>query len=294
MHSEITSNITTLKNSRGGHQEFQYSLEALSGDIPGLADWAGGLAPGIRVFLPHFNNHTLDFRLVAAQQLRMQGLIPVAHLAARKINRQRQLPDLVARYLAGGVDEFLLVGGDGPPGPECFTSVSEMLATGIFYQPGVKAVGVAGHPEAHPHQAPEIMQRALRAKLAQLSKGGTPSFIVTQFCFSAAPYLEFLDWLQREQYTVPVSLGLPGAVGTPKLFRFITQAGWLWSFNYAVTHFGRCWGLLKFSPETLLAQLTAELAQRHYDFPVHFHFYPFGALKKTLALTQTCGHFFRP
>ena len=263
---------------------FDYSFEVLPRDLSGGGAYQ--LPSGTRVFLPHFHERSLAFQLAAASELREHGLIPVPHIAARKLATRAELRGRMTEYLNNGVEEFLLLGGDGSASPNGFSTVTEMLDSGIFNNRAIKALGFAGHPEAHPHQSRDVMRQALSEKLARISAQGTASFIVTQFCFTAQPYLDFLDWRHKQAFTTPVRLGLPGAVSAAKLLQLAPQLGWQASFNFSARNFGRAWGLINFSPEILLQELKMQVAARDYVFPVDFHFYPFGALPSTLALMQ--------
>ena len=279
------------KFGRAGQISGDYSLEVGAREFSNFSTWAQALAPGTRIFLPHFARTDLSLRLAQGTRLRRQGLTPVAHLAARRLPRGPDLDDIIAQHLAAGIDEFLLLAGDGPTRPNKLNNALDLLATEILSNPGIKALGVAGHPEDHPQQPQRIMRAALRDKLSVITAQGIPGFIVTQFCFTAAPYLEFLDWLQSEGINCPVILGIPGAVRGTKLFQFAAGVGWGSSFNFACTHFSRAWGLFNFSAAKILGELLTQVPTRNYSFPVHIHFFPFGALTETIALTYEAKNF---
>lgn len=260
------------------------SVEVLLSDIRRIGEWRDYAPDGARVFVPHFRNGDTAANIRTAGKLIEEGMTPVAHIAARNVADEAELDRLVAGYAAVGVRDFLFLGGgDNPPRGE-FDNVMQMLQTNVLQRHGARRVGFAGHPEEHPEQPREAMRKALLDKLAYAAENNLDAFIATQFCFAVTPYFEFLDWLKARNISVPVRLGLAGRVNAQKLLKFAVVSGIGRSLKYLRKQFGKSVGLVNFSPEGMMAEIAGRLAVRRYNFPVHLHFYPFGAVRETLAI----------
>ena len=260
------------------------SVEVLQADIRRLGEWREYLEDGARVFVPHFRNGDTAAGIRTAGKLIDAGMTPVAHVAARNVADEDELERVVAGYAGVGVREFLFVGGGDNPPAGAFNSVLQMLQTGVLQRHRAARVGFAGHPEGHPEQTPQVMRQALLDKLEYAAAHRLDAFIATQFCFAVTPYFEFLDWLKSRNISVPVRLGLAGRVNAQKLLKFAVISGIGRSLGFFRKQFGKTVGLVNFSPEGMMAEIAGRLAVRRYDFPVHLHFYPFGAVRETLAI----------
>jgi hypothetical protein len=67
----------------------------------------------------------------------------------------------------------------------------------------MRAVGVAGHPEGHPAIDNETLDQSLRDKRNAATRAGLRLFVVTQFCFEAAPILGWLAHMTRQSALHP-------------------------------------------------------------------------------------------
>lgn len=260
------------------------SVEVLHADIRRIGEWREYLDDGARVFIPHFRKGDTAANIRTAGKLIDGGMTPVAHVAARNISDEDELERVVAGYAGVGVREFLFLGGGDNPPAGAFDNVLQMLQTGVLQRHRAARVGFAGHPEGHPEQPKQVMRQALLEKLEYAAEHQLDAFIATQFCFAVTPYFEFLDWLKSRRIAVPVRLGLAGRVNAQKLLKFAVISGIGSSLNFFRKQFGKSVGLLNFSPEGMMAEIAGRLAVRRYDFPVHLHFYPFGAVRETLAV----------
>ena len=260
------------------------SVEVIQSDMGKIDEWHTYLNADSRVFVPHFRGTKTVENVRVAAKILDHGLSPVAHISARNVVDENELERIVAGYTGVGVREFLLLGGGENPPLGKFSNALQLLQTGVLQRHKTSRVGFAGHPENHPDQPREVMRQALKEKLQCAADGGLNIFIATQFCFAVTPYLEFLDWLKAERISVPVRLGLAGRVNAKKLLKFATLCGIGRSIGFFRRQFGKTLGLVNFSPEGIMAELAGRIAVRRYDFPVSLHFYPFGAVRETLAV----------
>lgn len=117
-----------------------------------------------------------------------------------------EIVDLLDAYAAGGVHNILALGGDPPqdgsdPGGD-FAHAAQLIEV-VRDHPGNFSIGVAAHPEKHPRSpSVESDRRYLAEKLAMADFG------VTQFVWTAAPYLRMVDELAALDCHTPVIPGI--------------------------------------------------------------------------------------
>ena len=266
-----------------------FSIEVTAGDMKIAKKWLPALPEGAHVFVPHFRGGPFTKNIQMTSDLVAAGVSPIPHLAARNIRDADELERMVAGLAGVGAREFLLLGGGENPPVGNFHSAVQLLQTGVFRRHNARRVGFAGHPESHPEQDDETMRRALLEKIAVARQTDSDFFIATQFCFAAAPFFDFLDWLKAEGVKAPVRLGLAGRVNAAKLLKFAAACGIGRSLKFLQKRFAAASHLVNYSPEGLLSEIAARIAVRQYDFPVGVHFYPFGAVRETLAVVSESG-----
>jgi methylenetetrahydrofolate reductase (NADPH) len=117
-----------------------------------------------------------------------------------------EILELLDAYAAGGVQNILALGGDPPlDGSDAggdFAHAAELIEV-VRDHPGNFSVGVAAHPEKHP-RSPSIEsdRRHLAQKLAMADFG------ITQFVWTADPYLRMVDELAALDCHTPVIPGI--------------------------------------------------------------------------------------
>mgnify|MGYP000162097067 CR=1 FL=1 len=117
-----------------------------------------------------------------------------------------EIAELLDAYAAGGVENILALGGDPPadgtdPGGD-FRYAAELVET-VRSHPAGFAVGVAAHPEKHPRSASLSSDRQHLADKLALA-----DFAVTQFVWTADPYVQMVNELADLGVTKPVIPGV--------------------------------------------------------------------------------------
>jgi methylenetetrahydrofolate reductase (NADPH) len=152
-------------------------------------------------------------------------MTPMAHLTAVN-HRREELATILAAYRDAGVENVLALRGDPPrgSGPD---SVFWELAHAVELAQLVRdvggariAVGVAAHPEGHPH-SPDLRsdRRHLAAKLA------IADFAVTQFFFEARDYVRMVEELAGLGCDKPVIPGIMPVTNVRQIERFAQLSG---------------------------------------------------------------------
>jgi methylenetetrahydrofolate reductase (NADPH) len=203
-----------------------WSMEVSARDTAALDAAADHLAPGASLYLNWIPGDTHHRTVAAAARLRSAGLNPIPHVAARYLASFTQLADFLAR-LAGeaAVEQALVIGGDceRPVGP--FESSLQVLETGLFAKQGITRIGIAGYPEGNPRIAPATLDTALAAKIAGAQRSGLHPYIVTQFCFEAAPILDWIKKIRDQGIDAPVRVGLAGPASITTLMKYALRCG---------------------------------------------------------------------
>lgn len=259
-----------------------YSLEMTARDVPALRAAATRIAPETPIAITFLPNETMDARIAAAAEVRALGFEPMPHLSARRITSHEELEQIVARTVAeAGVKRMFLVAGDPPVPAGPFADTMALLATGLFEGHGIRAIGIAGHPEGHPWMTDGQCWEALETKYAELESRGIATLIVTQFGFDATPFLSWLLALRARGLGVPVRIGVPGPAGAATLIRYAARCG-VGASASVMSKYGISLTKLVGSagPDALVDRLGKELGSEHG--PVRLHFYPFGGLEKTV------------
>ena len=259
-----------------------YSLEMTAKDRPALAEAASVIAPGTPIAITFLPGESMDARIEAAADVRAFGFEPMPHLSARRIESHAELEQIVRRTVAeADAHRMFLVAGDPavPAGP--FADTMALLATGLFEQNGVTAIGIAGHPEGHPAMTEAQCWEALDLKHADITQRGMATLIVTQFGFDADPFIAWLETLRARGIDSPVRIGVPGPAGIKTLMRFAARCG-VGASTAVLAKYGISISKLlgTAGPDALVDRLAARLTPAHG--PVRLHFYPFGGLTRTV------------
>ena len=203
-----------------------YSVEVTPRSRSAIEVCREHLAPGTQVYIAFVLGETHHAVVATAAGLRAAGFVPVPHVTARNVASSTQLADFLAR-LAGeaGVTRALVIAGDldRPAGP--YPSSLELLQTGLFQHHGVRRIGIACYPEAHPKIGADLLEQALLAKLEAVRGAGLDAWLVSQFCFEAAPILRLLERLRALGIRAPVRLGLAGPADHRRLWRYALHCG---------------------------------------------------------------------
>ena len=158
---------------------------------------------------------------LVVQILADTGITPMAHLTCA-CHTRAELVDIVARYGDAGIENILALGGDPPvdsdlrPGELTYASelVELIRGTGDF------SVGVAAHPEPHPHSPSlEEDRRRTAEKLA------AADFAITQFFFDARHYFGLVEDLRALGVDKPVIPGIMPATSIRSITRMAELQG---------------------------------------------------------------------
>jgi methylenetetrahydrofolate reductase (NADPH) len=225
-------------------------------------------------------------RVAAAAELRRLGLVPMPHIAARRIPSRSSLHALLEDLAREAqVDRLFVIAGDLPTPAGPFQDALAVLDELRLGEHNLKTVGVAGYPEGHPGIPDAALDQALWDKVRLLNEHGLATEIMTQFAFDADPMIAWVARLRAEGITGCIRLGLPGPANVGTLLRFAARCGVGASAKVMTKYGASITRLLNTAgPDRLYADLEAGLDPANHG-PIAIHMYPFGGLQKMAEWT---------
>ena len=137
------------------------TVEMSPRDADQISEAAALLPANMRVYVDSLPGRLHFSTLHAMEALCDEGLEPVPHIAARRIESRIALQEFVAGAAHAGVRRVLLVGGDQPVPSGPYASSAHILEEGIFAEHGIKEVGFAGYPEGHARISKNVLETAM-------------------------------------------------------------------------------------------------------------------------------------
>ena len=265
-----------------------FTTETTPGAAAKIADYRVHLRPGATVFITFLPGSSFADTIAVAIRLRREGFNPVPHFAARSVPSRAFLDENLARLTGeAGVDQALLIGGalNHPLGE--FSNTMQLLDTGLFDSYGIGRIGIAGHPEGSPDIPDAQIRTALAWKNAFAQRTGASLYIVTQFCFEAAPVIAWDRHIQAEGNRLPVYIGIPGLASLKALIGHAKACGVGPSMRFLTRQARNVTKLLKVTaPDRLVAGLAAYRATDPQCGIRGVHVYPLGGLRKSARWAQ--------
>ncbi|MEL6701260.1 MAG: methylenetetrahydrofolate reductase, partial [Pseudomonadota bacterium] len=202
-----------------------FSIEVMPRTAEKVDDFRAILPAGTRVYIAHIEGTPIEDMVATAKRLAADGFEVMPHFPARIIKDKTVLTDWINRY-QGEADvksALLLAGGvDKPYGD--YDSSMGLLESGAFGDAGFTCLHVAGHPEGNKDIDPDgsmtNVDAALRWKQAFSETSDADMAIATQFCFEAAPVIQWADSLKAAGITLPIHIGVAGPAKLQTLIKF--------------------------------------------------------------------------
>lgn len=259
-----------------------YSIEVTPRTAEKVSSFRDLLPPGTRVYIAHIEGTPIDDMVRTAHRLAAEGFPVMPHIPARLVPGRAVLADWIARYQAeAGVEQALLLGG-GPATPAGeFDSSMQLLETGLFDT--FSRLHFAGHPERNRDIDPDgsdtgVMQ-ALRWKQSFAERTDARVAITTQFCFEAAPVIQWANRLASEGIDLPIHLGIAGPARLNTLIKYALSCGVGPSMKVLqrrAKDVGKL--LMPYEPTDLLTELASHTAGQPAPGIQQVHFFPLGGI----------------
>lgn len=222
----------------------------------------------------------MEATLALTEALAQLGYRVVPHLSARLVRDEAHLTEILQATDAANVQDVFVVSGDldrptgaFPDSLTLLTAIHRLRQSGIGHR--LEQVGITGYPEGHPMASAAELTEALHAK-APLS-----TYVVTQLCFDAAAVSSWVTSVRRAGVTLPVHVGVPGAVDQLKLLRIAQRIGVRASARFARKQRGMSQLVQPggYRPDRLVQRLASDLGER--ERVAGLHVYTFGDVAAT-------------
>lgn len=199
----------------------------------------------------------VDATLAICERLAGRGFRVVPHVAARMVRDKSHLRAIVRHLDATDIVSLFVPGGDAARPAGEYTSSLELLRDLADIGHRFEEIGVAAHPEKHPFISDDALLEVL------LEKQRHAHYLVTQMCFDAGAIARWSTAIRRSGVTLPVWLGLPGAVQRSTLLATSLRIGVGDSLRYLRRQGRRTARLVAagdYSPDGLLCELADTIA----------------------------------
>lgn len=161
-----------------------------------------------------------------AKRLRLAGMNPVPHIAARQLATPGAATDFLASLRdEADVTRALIIAGDSEAPTGAYDSSTALLETGLLQAHGICSVGIAGYPEGHRKIPEATLMAALDRKIGYAGRHGVELFMVTQFCFEGQAILDWLGRLRSRGVALPVRVGVAGPATLRTLLNYGMRCG---------------------------------------------------------------------
>ena len=219
----------------------------------------------------------LEPTVLLTERLAGAGFRAVPHLSARLVEGPGHLARIARRLGESGIEEVFVVGGDPPAPAGPFDSALSLLRALADRGHRFARIGIAGYPERHPLVDDEALLEAL------LAKQSFASYLVTQICYEPAVILGWIGRIRRSGVSLPVHIGMPGAVSRGKLLEMSLRVGVGDSIRYLRKHGTLMARLVRrggYRPDGFLATLSPLLEEGSTDV-AGFHINTFNQVEST-------------
>jgi methylenetetrahydrofolate reductase (NADPH) len=245
--------------------------------LAGIADEVlEHLPAGRKITLTSSPSRGLEATLGLAEQLAPRYEV-VPHLAARLIADRAHLEEVVLRLRNAGVREAFVIAGDARQAAGEFEGAAELLSALAELRTGLGEVGISGYPESHHFISDETTIEAM------FEKEPMATYIVSQICFDADVIRTWIRRVRERGTSLPIWIGVPGAVETRKLLRTSLRIGLGQSVRFLRGQRGLLRRILRprtYTPTELLEQLSPTFADPAARIG-GIHVYTFNELKQT-------------
>lgn len=221
-------------------------------------------------------SHGIESTIELCEVLIVRGHQATPHLAAHMIRDRSHLAEILERCRSGGIRGAFVVGGDAKDRGEIHDGLALLRLMEELGHPFV-SIGIPGYPEGHPSIPHDVLVRSLREKRSHAS------YMTTQMSFDADAIASWIARTRRAGVTLPVHIGLPGAVEVRRLLRVAARIGVGGSFRYLRKNrqLFRLFFRRSFTPERLLRSLTATLADTRAEVQA-LHLFTFNQVQATV------------
>ncbi len=220
---------------------------------------------------------TVDWSVQAAEQ----GYEVVPHVAARYVEDDEHLDEVLSRLAEAGVTDVFIPGGDREEAIGEFESSHDLLTAMDRLGHEFDDVGITGYPEGHDFISDETLAEVMDKKAPYAT------YVTTQLCYDPETILRWIETIRDRGIDLPVEIGIPGVMKYQKLLKISRKVGVGDSIRFLqktsgitgfIKQFIRSRG--KFSPDELVDELDPYYQDAEYNLR-GLHVYSFNQVPDT-------------
>ncbi|MBI4883104.1 MAG: methylenetetrahydrofolate reductase [Actinobacteria bacterium] len=210
----------------------------------------------------------------------------VPHISARLVEDDVGVKSIAEYCNSHGIDEVFLVAGDSPQPVGEYHDVMQFLRDFLATEHGVSRIGITAYPDGHALIDAKLIHEALHAKQALLAEAGVAGFASTQMCFDVDKWRSWATAERAAGFTLPLHIGVPGAIDRAKLLSMGVRLGIGASLRYVHKNsgiLGLMFGPGRYDPNKLIAPLAAQADEFKID---GVHLFTFNNVQATAEWQQ--------
>jgi methylenetetrahydrofolate reductase (NADPH) len=198
------------------------------------------------------------------------------------VRDRSHLRELMARLTGAGIDRAFVIGGDSIDAgafPDGLSVLREIADLGVT----LSDVGIPCYPEGHAFIPDRVLLESLAAKVP------FAHYATTQLCFNAPAISSWIAARRGEGFTLPVQIGVAGAVEPHRLLAISARIGVRDTAGFVMKNLSFVGRLIRsggfYRPDALLDQLAPLFADPVADVR-WVHLYTFNQMESTEAWRQ--------
>lgn len=224
----------------------------------------------------------IEATLELCENFLAKGHTTIPHFAARMVESEEHVNQIVKRVEALGIETVFIIGGDADQrGP--FTDAPGLLRSFLDKNPSIKTVGIGSYPDGHPAIPESALAESLIKKQEMILESNLNGYMATQMCFEANTISNWLKNCRNAGVTLPCHLGLPGAVDMKKLINISLRLGVGVSSRYLKKNRKSVFKLLSprgYNPNKLITPISDDAEELDI---AGIHCFTFNAVQSTEA-----------
>jgi methylenetetrahydrofolate reductase (NADPH) len=243
-------------------------------------DRAEALPSGSATTVTASPSHGIEATISLGETLIATGHDATPHLAAHMFRDRPHLKEVLDRCRHAGMTSAFVIGGDAKDRGDLHDGLALLRAMEELGNP-FTSVGVAGYPEGHPAIPEEQLIDALLAKQEHAT------YVTTQMTFDGDAISSWIGRIRDAGVTLPVHIGVPGAVKIRRLVRIAARIGVGGSLRYLRKNQQLIQLLFRrtFTADRLLPSLGPALTDPEANI-ARIHLFTFNQVEETVAWQQ--------
>ena len=219
-------------------------------------------------------------------RLQNLGHHAVPHISARLVEDDVAVKRIAEFCRSQGLQEVFLVAGDAPAPVGRYDSVVAFMRDFLGTDHGVSAIGVTAYPDGHALIDSSTLHEALHAKQELLAEAGLRGYASTQMCFDLGKWRSWVTAERAAGLTLPLHIGVPGAIDRVKLMTMGVRLGIGASLRYVQKNgsvLGRLFSPSGYDPNTLITPLSKQAEEFNIE---GIHLFTFNNVEATAKWQQ--------